>query len=65
VVSLYPYLRMIAPAVLDRPAARWRLQPPSPALAAAAIVATIATVAIGIGAEPFLALAKEAGASRG
>ncbi|MBA2261211.1 MAG: NADH-quinone oxidoreductase subunit N, partial [Solirubrobacterales bacterium] len=66
VVSLYPYLRVIAPAVLapapDSPRA------PRPrtahALAAALGVTAVATVVVGIGAEPFLSLAEQARAMR-
>lgn len=60
VISLYPYLRVIAPAVLDEPAAEWRRRALGPALAAAAVVATVATAAIGIGAQPFLDVAADA-----
>jgi NADH-quinone oxidoreductase subunit N len=60
VVSLYPYLRLIAPATLDAGGLgipRGRLRP---ALVLAAIVATLATVGIGVGAEPFLDVAEQA-----
>jgi proton-translocating NADH-quinone oxidoreductase chain N len=60
VVSLYPYLRVIAPAVLDEPAAERGRGAPSPALVAAALVAAVATVGVGVGAEPFLGVAADA-----
>lgn len=60
VISLYPYLRVIAPAVLEEPLAEWRRRAARPSLAAAAVIATVATVGIGVGAEPFLEVAKEA-----
>jgi NADH-quinone oxidoreductase subunit N len=63
VVSLYPYLRVIAPTVLaveglrsDPPA---RVVAASP-LATALALTTIATVGIGVAAEPFLRLAVRA-----
>lgn len=61
VVSLYYYLRVIAPTVLQRepddaPAPRRA----APTLAVALAAATVATVALGIGAEPVLRLAERA-----
>ncbi|UJA19237.1 NADH-quinone oxidoreductase subunit N [Thermoleophilia bacterium SCSIO 60948] len=60
VISLFPYLRVIAPTVLDsgeeQPAAR----PAGAPLAAALAIAAIATVAIGLVAEPLLTLAESA-----
>ena len=63
VVSLYYYLRVIAPAVLDAPSER----PAAPTLGAshhpvtAALALTaIATVAFGVAAEPLLRLAEKA-----
>jgi NADH-quinone oxidoreductase subunit N len=67
VVSLYPYLRVIAPAVLapaGEPARPSRTPRPGFALAAALGVSAVATVVVGIGAEPFLSLAEEARAMR-
>jgi proton-translocating NADH-quinone oxidoreductase chain N len=58
VISLYYYLRVIAPAVLEPPEARERTTRPNPSLTAALAVTTIATVAIGIAAEPLLRLAE-------
>jgi NADH-quinone oxidoreductase subunit N len=61
VVSLFYYLRIIAPAVLS-PAAEDAGQPraATPAPAAALAAATIATVAFGVAAEPLLDLASGA-----
>jgi NADH-quinone oxidoreductase subunit N len=60
VVSLYYYLRVIAPAILqpstDAPAATVR--PAAAPLAVALALSTIATVAVGVGAEPLLRLAE-------
>jgi NADH-quinone oxidoreductase subunit N len=67
VVSLYPYLRVIAPAVLapaGGPVQAPRTPRPGLALAAALGVSAVATVVVGIGAEPFLSLAEEARAMR-
>ena len=67
VVSLYPYLRVIAPAVLapaGGPVQAPRTPRPGLALAAALGVTAVATVVVGIGAEPFLSLAEEAKAMR-
>ena len=63
VVSIYPYLRVIGPAVLDPAdaAARPSPRPAGAALAAGAVCATALTVAIGIGAEPLLDVAQRAG----
>ena len=54
----YYYLRVIAPAVLELPEARERTTRPNPSLTAALAVTTIATVAIGVAAEPLLRLAE-------
>ncbi|MBA3370377.1 MAG: hypothetical protein H0T96_02840 [Thermoleophilaceae bacterium] len=63
VVSLYPYLRVIAPTVLPvegRPSdAPSRVVATSP-LATALTLTTIATVGLGVAAEPFLRVAFEA-----
>ncbi|CAA9471137.1 MAG: NADH-ubiquinone oxidoreductase chain N [uncultured Solirubrobacteraceae bacterium] len=61
VVSLFYYLRVIAPAVLS-PAAEDTGQPraATAALATALAVATVATVALGVVAEPLLDLANGA-----
>jgi NADH-quinone oxidoreductase subunit N len=60
VISLYYYLRVIAPAVLESdPAADRRLPAPGP-VAVALGVTTAATVAFGVGAEPLLRLAERA-----
>lgn len=60
VVSLYPYLRLFAPAILDSALIPRRAVPPGWVLGAAGLTATIATVAVGIGAEPFLEIALDA-----
>jgi proton-translocating NADH-quinone oxidoreductase chain N len=60
VVSLYPYLRVFGPAVLDVSAAGVRGLIPRPALAGAAVIASIAIIGVGVGAEPFLELADRA-----
>jgi proton-translocating NADH-quinone oxidoreductase chain N len=60
VVSLYPYLRVFAPAVLDTPLAEWRAARFAPALVGAAVLAATATVGVGVGAEPFLEVAEDA-----
>jgi NADH-quinone oxidoreductase subunit N len=58
VVSLYYYLRVIAPAVLDPPPAGAATRPlPGPSLPIAIALLGVATVAIGVGAEPLLDLA--------
>jgi proton-translocating NADH-quinone oxidoreductase chain N len=60
VFSLYPYLRIIAPTVLDSaPAPRCGIAL-RPALIGALVVAGAATVAVGVGAEPFLEIAEDA-----
>ena len=63
VVSLYPYLRLIAPATLDAPTTRARAAI-RPALVGAVVVATLATIGFGIGAEPFLDVAERAAARK-
>ena len=61
VISLYPYLRVVAPAVLDpSPDARSRTFAGPPLVAAGAVTAVL-TVAIGVAAEPLLQLAQSAG----
>jgi NADH-quinone oxidoreductase subunit N len=60
VISLYPYLRIFGPAVLDSPSAVRRPAALGPALIGALLVAAVATVGIGIGAEPFLDVAQQA-----
>jgi NADH-quinone oxidoreductase subunit N len=61
VISLYPYLRVIGPAVLQEPQgphpAPGALEA-GPALTVALAVATVATVGFGIVAEPLLTLAE-------
>jgi NADH-quinone oxidoreductase subunit N len=61
VVSLYPYLRVIAPAVLQEPggpdAPRRAVATGAP-LGLALAVSTVATVGFGIAAEPLLMLAE-------
>ncbi len=60
VISLYYYLRVIAPAVLDsRTAARARAKSAVP-VGAALAVTTVATVAFGVAAEPLLRLSDHA-----
>ena len=60
VVSLYPYLRMIGPAVLGAAPGRAGSRSPgtTPVLAWALGAAAAATVALGIAAQPLLAVAK-------
>ncbi len=61
VVSLYPYLRVIAPAVLQEPEgpdAPRRAVAAGPALGFALAVTTVGTVGFGIAAEPLLTLAE-------
>lgn len=62
VVSLYYYLRVIAPAVLDSPATVGDLRPPPSGgvLATALALTAISTVAFGVAAEPLLRLADRA-----
>ena len=63
VISLYYYLRVVAIAVLPGDGAPLPTGLPRPAatpLAGTLLVATVATVAIGIGAEPLLQLAEAA-----
>jgi proton-translocating NADH-quinone oxidoreductase chain N len=62
VISLYPYLRVVAPAVLDADPDRERvvLRATRP-LVAAVVVTGVLTVALGIGAEPLLDVAQRAG----
>jgi len=63
VISLYPYLRVIAPAVLGEPASgSSRRLPAGAPLAAAVLIATVGTVVVGVGAEPLLRLADAADA---
>lgn len=59
VVSLYPYLRVAAPTILDPSAPVPRL-PTGPALAAATLLTEVLRVAIGIDAEPLIMLAERA-----
>jgi proton-translocating NADH-quinone oxidoreductase chain N len=62
VISLYYYLRVIAPAVLEQP----QISPPRTAVAGSAPLATtlavsaVATVAFGVAAEPLLRVAERA-----
>ena len=65
VISLYYYLRVIAPSVLQPAPAAVRLAPAGAPLGAALLVATVLTVAVGIGAEPLLELAGDATALSG
>ena len=60
VVSLYYYLRVIGPAVLDGPDAQRKRRPAPAPLTAALAVATAATVGFGLAAEPLLRLADNA-----
>jgi NADH-quinone oxidoreductase subunit N len=60
VVSLYYYLRVIAPAVLDADTGGRAARPAAPALSLALAVATVATVAFGLAAEPLLDVARQA-----
>ena len=63
VISLYYYLRVVAVAVLPGDGAPLPTGLPRPAatpLAGTLLVATVATVAVGIGAEPLLQLAEAA-----
>jgi proton-translocating NADH-quinone oxidoreductase chain N len=62
VISLYYYLRVIAPAVLEPPAAAARPDAPrrSLTLGVALALTSIATVGFGVGAEPLLSVADQA-----
>lgn len=60
VVSLYYYLRVIAPAVLEAGEDAWEARPAGGALVGALAVATAATIGFGIAAEPLLRLADSA-----
>lgn len=60
VISLYPYLRLIAAATLDVAAAGEPRRGSSAALIAATTLAAAAIVAVGVGAEPFLEIAEDA-----
>lgn len=62
VISLYYYLRVIAPAVLEAPIAAARADSAATArpLALVLLVCTSATVAFGVAAEPLLSLAERA-----
>ena len=61
VISLYYYLRVIAPAVLEAPPAGVAPRPlPGASLPVAIGLLGVATVAIGVGAEPLLSLAERA-----
>ncbi|MDP9385045.1 MAG: NADH-quinone oxidoreductase subunit N [Actinomycetota bacterium] len=57
VVSLFYYLRVIAPTVLSPASGVGEPRPATPALVTALAAATIATVALGLVAEPLLDLA--------
>jgi NADH-quinone oxidoreductase subunit N len=59
VVSLYYYLRVIAPAVIEQPARR-AAAPAHRSLTAALALTAVATVAFGVAAEPLLRLAERA-----
>jgi NADH-quinone oxidoreductase subunit N len=61
VISLYPYMRVAAPTVLDADAERGTSLAIGVPLALAAGLTVVLTVAIGVGAEPFLRLAEHAG----
>ncbi len=61
VISLYPYLRVIGPAVLGEPTAHLAVKRAAGGpLAAAILAASVATIAVGVGAEPFLRVAEGA-----
>jgi len=62
VVSLYYYLRVLAPTVLDRPEERLRpaAAAPGPALSVGLGATAAATVAFGVAAQPLLSLAENA-----
>ena len=59
VISLYYYLRVLAPAVLDAPASGERLAPAGSGLSLGTVLAVsaVATVAVGVAAQPLLELA--------
>ncbi|MBY0397066.1 MAG: NADH-quinone oxidoreductase subunit N, partial [Thermoleophilia bacterium] len=65
VVSVYPYLRVVGPAVLEpgprgASGVRGATSPPAGPLGAALAVTALATIAFGVAAEPLLALAGRA-----
>ena len=62
VISLYYYLRVVAPAVLDAPAEPTRADAAAaaPLLSAVLVLTASATVAFGLAAEPLLNLAERA-----
>jgi proton-translocating NADH-quinone oxidoreductase chain N len=61
VISLYYYVRVIAPAVLDwKVPVEDRQRRPLPALGAVVLVTGLATVAVGVVAQPLLTLAEHA-----
>lgn len=62
VISLYPYLRLIAPAVLNRTEPRLPRGTRSAGrpLATALVVSTLATVGFGLAAQPLLAVGRHA-----
>jgi NADH-quinone oxidoreductase subunit N len=60
VISLYYYLRVIAPAVLDRPPRSVEPRRAPGALTAALGITAVATVGFGVAAEPLLRLAEHA-----
>ena len=61
VVSIYPYLRVIGPTVLDPSVDAPRPRPAGAALVAGTVLAAVLTVAIGVVAEPILEVAERAG----
>jgi proton-translocating NADH-quinone oxidoreductase chain N len=60
VISLYYYLRVIAPTVLEAPDARVALAPGGRPVGAVLAVTGVATVAFGVAAEPLLRVAERA-----
>ena len=58
VISLYPYLRVIAPAVLDAGAPPAEHRPLGAPLRTAAVVTAVLVVAVGVAAEPLLDVAQ-------
>lgn len=57
---MYPYLRVIAPTVLERRPDGISTERSGLPLASAAALSTVAVVLVGVGAEPLLSVAQKA-----